>query len=65
MKGWRWILIIEGLPAIMLGPAAYFFLADSPEEGGYWSEEKRFVVAPREREVTETASAKEFHWRDD
>jgi len=65
MKGWRWIRVTEGLPAIVLGPAAYFFLADSPEEEGYLSEEeKRFVVARREREVTQTSSAQEFHWGD-
>lgn len=65
MKGWRWILIIEGLPAVAVGPLVYFFLADSPEEAGYLNEEeKRFVVARREREVTQTASAQEFHWED-
>ncbi|PUU76104.1 major facilitator superfamily domain-containing protein [Tuber borchii] len=65
MKGWRWILIIEGLPTIVLGSVAYFFLADSPEEAGYLNEEeKRFMVARRGREVTQTTSAQEFHWED-
>lgn len=65
MKGWRWILIIEGLPATMLGLVTYFFLADSPEEAGYLNEkEKRFMVARRGREITQTTSAQEFHWGD-
>lgn len=65
MKGWRLIRITERLSAIVLGPAACFFLADSPEEAGCLSEEeKRFVVVRWQREVTQTASAQEFHWGD-
>ncbi|CUS13123.1 unnamed protein product [Tuber aestivum] len=65
MKGWRWILIIEGLPAIVLGSVTYFFLADNPREAGYLTEEeKRFMIARRRREVAHTASAQEFHWED-
>ncbi|PWW72725.1 MFS general substrate transporter [Tuber magnatum] len=65
MKGWRWILIIEGLPTIVLGLVTYFFLADNSEEAGYLTEEeKRFMIARRGREVTQTTSAQEFHWGD-
>ncbi|KAG0638157.1 major facilitator superfamily domain-containing protein [Tuber brumale] len=65
MKGWRWILIIEGLPTIVLGLVTYFVLADNPEEAGYLTEEeKRFTIIRRGREVTQTTSAQEFHWGD-
>ncbi|KAG0638150.1 major facilitator superfamily domain-containing protein [Tuber brumale] len=65
MKGWRWILIIEGLPTIVLGLVKYFVLADNPEKAGYLTEEeKRFMIARRAREVTQTTSAQEFHWGD-
>ncbi|KAM0812387.1 putative Major facilitator superfamily (MFS) profile domain-containing protein [Seiridium cardinale] len=37
-RGWRWIFIIEGLPSIVVGVAAGFFLANSPEEAHYLDE---------------------------
>ena len=32
LKGWHWLFVVEGLPAIALGIAAYFFLDNKPEE---------------------------------
>lgn len=65
MRGWRWILIIEGIPTIILGIATYWWLADSVETAGYLSEEeKAFLVKRRGREVANTTSAQAFHWAD-
>ncbi len=35
MQGWRWLFILEGLPAILFGAMAYFFLSDRPREA-HW-----------------------------
>ena len=32
VDGWRWLFVVEGAPAIVLGAAAYFFLADRPPD---------------------------------
>ena len=32
IKGWRWLFILEGMPAILLGIVAFFFLTDFPRE---------------------------------
>ncbi|KAI5837308.1 major facilitator superfamily domain-containing protein [Morchella snyderi] len=65
MRGWRWILILEGIPTVVLGIATYWWLADSVETAGYLSEEeKAFLVKRRGREVSNTASAQAFHWAD-
>src|SRR5215470_5890589 len=32
VQGWRWLFIVEGLRAIMLGVVAFFFLTDLPSE---------------------------------
>ncbi|MEN6395296.1 MAG: MFS transporter [Methanoregula sp.] len=32
MAGWRWLFIIEGLPAVLLGIVTYWYLTDRPEE---------------------------------
>jgi MFS transporter, ACS family, tartrate transporter len=31
LAGWRWLSILEGIPAISLGVATWFFLTDAPE----------------------------------
>ena len=36
-RGWRWILILEGLPTFILGIVTWFFLADDPESAYYLS----------------------------
>jgi MFS family permease len=64
-KGWRWIMIIEGLPTFLLGIFTFFFLADSPETAYYLSEkEKELMRQRRRREIGQTESAQEFHWKD-
>jgi ACS family tartrate transporter-like MFS transporter len=35
LKGWQWLFIIEGLPAVLLGVVVLFFLDDRPE-GARW-----------------------------
>ena len=47
VEGWRWLFILEGLPAILLGAMAFFFLTDWPGEASWlapgqrqWIEQK-------------------------
>ncbi|KAL8654294.1 MAG: hypothetical protein Q9226_003494 [Calogaya cf. arnoldii] len=64
-KGWRWILIIEGIPSFVLGIATWFLLADSPETASYLSsEEKHLIKVRRARQLGQTASAQKFHKAD-
>lgn len=37
LAGWQWMFLMEGLPAIVLGIAAYFCLSDSPEAARWLS----------------------------
>jgi ACS family tartrate transporter-like MFS transporter len=32
LAGWQWLFLLEGIPAILLGFVAYFFLTDRPEK---------------------------------
>ena len=32
LDGWRWLFIIEGLPAVILGGVTYWYLSDRPED---------------------------------
>lgn len=31
LKGWQWLFLLEGLPAVVLGVVVYFYLTDSPK----------------------------------
>ncbi|KAL4937238.1 hypothetical protein BDV06DRAFT_216033 [Aspergillus oleicola] len=65
LKGWRWIMIIEGMPTVVVGVATWFLLADDPETAYYLnSEERALVVKCRSRHFGSTASAQKFHWTD-
>jgi MFS family permease len=45
MQGWRWLFLVDGIPAVMLGLAAYFVLTDRPENASFLSPaEKQLVV---------------------
>lgn len=65
LRGWRWIMILEGIPTVLIGIATWFFLADDPDTAYYLNdEEKALVVKLRSRHVGQTPSAQKFHWAD-
>jgi MFS transporter, ACS family, tartrate transporter len=40
-EGWRWLFFLEGIPAILLGTIAFFFLTDRPSQGRWLTAEQR------------------------
>ncbi|KAK8060636.1 Major facilitator superfamily transporter [Apiospora saccharicola] len=53
LQAWRWLLIIEGIPSILLGCIAYPLLANTPEEAKYLTEkEKALLVVRRQLDGT-------------
>ncbi len=49
VTGWRWLFVVEGAPAILLGVAAYFLLTDTPREAHWLKPEQReWIVAKLE-----------------
>lgn len=65
MSGWRWIMIIEGIPSVALGVATYFLLPNDPEHAYFLTpEEKKFMVVRARRGYGNTASAQEFDKND-
>ena len=56
LEGWRWLFVLEGLPAIALGVAAFFFLTDWPGEATWLAPEQRQWISQElheERHVSE------------
>lgn len=45
LSGWRWLFIVEGLPAMVLGAITLFYLTDYPAEAGWLSEGERAAIA--------------------
>jgi ACS family tartrate transporter-like MFS transporter len=45
LKGWHWLFIVEGLPAVLLGVVALKFLDDRPEDASWLSKEERQALA--------------------
>jgi ACS family tartrate transporter-like MFS transporter len=45
LKGWQWLFIVEGVPAVLLGAIALRFLDDKPEGARWLSAEERAALA--------------------
>lgn len=41
MTGWRWIFIVEGIPAVILGIVTLFYLTDRPKDAKWLTEEEK------------------------
>jgi len=41
IAGWRWLFILEGMPAVVLGFLAYFYLTDLPAQAMWLALEQR------------------------
>ncbi|HSI64053.1 MAG TPA: MFS transporter [Candidatus Saccharimonadia bacterium] len=51
LQGWRWMFILEGIPAIVLGITTWFFLTDRPEHAKWLPpDEKAWLVGELDRE---------------
>jgi ACS family tartrate transporter-like MFS transporter len=57
-NGWRWLLILEGLPTVVLGVMAFFYLTDRPSDAKWLADDERaWISAELEREQARKKSA--------
>jgi ACS family tartrate transporter-like MFS transporter len=57
LPGWRWLFLLEGLPAIALGVVTLFYLTDRPRDARWLSEAERdFLLGALAREASATPS---------
>ncbi|KAG9185404.1 hypothetical protein G6011_07948 [Alternaria panax] len=60
-NGWRWIVIINGIPTVLTAVAVPFVLPNSPETASFLTEEdRRNLVLLRMREVGQTTAGQEL-----
>ncbi|HEY7681439.1 MAG TPA: MFS transporter, partial [Gemmatimonadales bacterium] len=48
--GWRWLFILEGMPAVLLGIMAFFYLTDLPGEANWLAADERNWLKNRLRD---------------
>ncbi len=41
LSGWRWLFVLEGLPAVLFGIITFFYLTDRPSEAKWLTEPER------------------------
>ncbi|HEY3826426.1 MAG TPA: MFS transporter [Bryobacteraceae bacterium] len=44
MEGWRWLFVLEGIPAVVLGIVTIFYLTDRPEQARWLTPEQRVWI---------------------
>jgi MFS transporter, ACS family, tartrate transporter len=47
LKGWQWLFIIEGIPSVILGIVAWFYLTDRPAKAEWLSAEQKAWLSKR------------------
>lgn len=64
LKDWQWLFVLEALPAVLLGVAVLFFLADRPADARWLTAaERRWLDAEFARAGTAPAEARHgFSW---
>ncbi|SAI13208.1 transporter [Bordetella ansorpii] len=60
LDGWQWMFLLEGLPCVLLGVAAFFGLADRPEQANWLSARERALLADDLRQRQDTHSTHAF-----
>lgn len=50
VEGWRWLFVLEGMPAIVLGAIAFFYLTDWPGEAAWLAPGQRQWIEQTMRE---------------
>jgi MFS family permease len=65
MSGWRWIMIIEGIPSFLIGIVTYFALPNDADTAYFLDDDEKALMRLRHaREYGNTASSREFSKKD-
>jgi ACS family phthalate transporter-like MFS transporter len=44
LEGWQWLFLLEGLPSVLIGIVAFFYLTDRPKDARWLSSEEREAI---------------------
>ena len=52
LAGWRWLFILEGIPAVIVGIATYFYLTDRPVQASWLPrDERHWLIEQLQQEI--------------
>ena len=57
LPAWRWIFLLEGLPALLMGFVSFFYLTDTPAEAAWLAPEARTALSAQIAREHEAGSA--------
>jgi D-galactonate transporter len=61
IPGWRWLFILEGIPAVLLGLTTVFFLTDWPREANWLPPDERdWIAGELQREKAAKSATKSW-----
>ena len=64
LKGWQWLFLVEGAPAILLGFVTMLFLPDKPVNAAWLTEEERgWLVNAMKHEEAVNKAAEHSTWK--
>lgn len=64
IAGWRWLFLLEGAPAVLLGIAVYFYLDNKPEDAKWLKPQQRaWLTGILTQEARQTPTQQEHHWQ--
>jgi ACS family tartrate transporter-like MFS transporter len=63
IQGWRWLFVLEGIPAVLLGVVAFFFLTDWPREADWLAPEQRDWIDQKLVEETPAGARAVSAWQ--
>ncbi|MFL9934078.1 MFS transporter [Paraburkholderia sp. RL18-103-BIB-C] len=50
MAGWQWLFLLEGVPTVLFGVAAFFFLDDKVQDAKWLSESEKSIIEQKLKE---------------
>ncbi|MGH9388243.1 MAG: MFS transporter, partial [Vicinamibacteria bacterium] len=63
LAGWRWLFLIEGLPSVLLGVVAAFYLTSRPADAKWLTEEEKAALV-RSLASGEAGHSKKSPWKE-
>jgi MFS transporter, ACS family, tartrate transporter len=63
IDGWRWLFLLEGMPAVFLGVVAFFYLTDRPKDAAWLAPEQRRWIEQKLEEEKPVTPAKITVWQ--
>ena len=63
VDGWRWLFVLEGMPAVLLGAVAFFYLTDWPRDAAWLAPEQRQWIERKLEEEKPVNPKKIMAWQ--